>query len=66
MWQWRSGVNSKLFPGGCALKGRNYILRRQLFMYLLTDKNTSSADTSAILDNTARYTDTHVIIKRII
>lgn len=28
--------------------------------YLLTDKNTSSADTSAILDNTASYTNTRL------
>lgn len=34
--------------------------------YLLIDKNTSSADTSAIPDNIASYTNMHVIIKGII
>lgn len=30
----------------------------------MTDRNTSKADMSAILDNRASYIDTHIIIKR--
>lgn len=64
MCQWRNGVIQTYFPGMFPERQKCTLLENN--SYLLTDKNTSSADTSAILDNTASYTNMHVIIKRII
>jgi len=64
MCKQRNGVIQSYFPGMFLERQKCTFLEKN--WYLLTDKNTSSADTSAILDNTASYTNMHVLIKGII
>lgn len=61
MCQWRNGVIQSYFPVIFLEKKCTLF---EINCYLLTDKNISRADTSAILDNTASHTNMHFIIKR--